>query len=1011
MKKTVLFLFLTFLSLQIFAQQNVVTGVVTAAEDGSPIPFASVVVKGTTIGTSTDFDGNYSIEVPTGGVLLFSMIGFVTEEILVGDQKVINVTLKVETTGLDEVVVVGYGTQKKRDVTGAVSVIGAKTITQLKPARAEQALQGTTSGVVVSSGSGAPGSSLDIRIRGISTNGDASPVVIIDGYQGSLETLNPDDIESITVLKDAQAAIYGTVGANGIVLVTTKSGKKNTAPSVRFNSSLGIQETTRKLPVLNATEYAVLLNESYAANGESLPFTNISNLGKGTNWQDQIFEKAPIFKNDVSLSGGSDKIVYALSASDLDQEGIVGKDKSGYKRNTARINLGVDVSEKLKFKSSLIYTYLKRKSINENGLGSVLFNALNMPSTMPVYDEAGDYFLAPGTLGNEIINPLAQINDTYNDYKSKRLSGSFSLDYKYSPHLKATARIGFNTGNSDEKVFNKKISYGDGKVFNRQRSSVFQAKENFADYTFDAFVTYDNTFSDKHHVTATLGTTIFKEEGDHLDATGFDVPNNSWEFADISLTEGTSDAKSNNSWDYDQRRLSYFTRVQYDYAGKYLLSAMIRRDASTKFGPDESVAYFPSATAGWVISDEDFLSGIESIDFIKLRASYGILGSDKIDSYKYLSQLDGEATYVLDGKLVNGKAIGVLPNPTVKWEESEQIDFGLDVKLLNNKLDINADYFVKTTNDLLIQNIPVSGILGVAAPGAEGPTINAGEVRNRGFEFAVGYRGKIGEDLVFKVNYNFTTLDNEVTKVNNGSGFIEGGDFGVGQPRPSRMEVGLPIGYFYGYKTDGVFQNTSEVNAHPSQVALGAEAQPGDIRYKDLNGDGVLNAEDRTNLGDPIPDVTMGLNLSLNYKDFDFTAYAYASIGNEMVRNYERANVNVNKLGTNLNRWTGEGTSHSVPRLTTGATANGIFSDYYVEDASFLRIQNIQLGYTLAKGLTEKLNISKLRFYAAVSNLYTFTDYTGYDPAASTGAPIGGGIDYGFYPAARTFTFGLNLNF
>eukprot|EP01029_Cantina_marsupialis_P021504 TRINITY_DN515492_c0_g1_i1.p2 TRINITY_DN515492_c0_g1~~TRINITY_DN515492_c0_g1_i1.p2 ORF type:complete len:1012 (+),score=174.97 TRINITY_DN515492_c0_g1_i1:3299-6334(+) len=1011
MKKTVLFLFLTFFCLQIYAQKSVVTGVVTSAEDGTPIPFASVVVKGTTIGTSTDFDGNYSIEVPENGTLVFSIVGFAKQEILVGSQTVINVILDVETTGLEEVVVVGYGTQKKRDVTGAVSVLGAKTIEELKPARAEQALQGTTSGVVVTSGSGAPGSELDIRIRGISTNGDASPVVIIDGYQGSLETLNPDDIESITVLKDAQAAIYGTVGANGIVLVTTKSGKKNTAPSVRFNSSVGIQETTRKLPVLNATEYAVLLNEAYAANGEELPFTNISNLGKGTNWQDEVFETAPVFKNDVSLSGGSDKVVYALSASDLDQEGIVGKDKSGYNRNTARINLGVDVTDKLKFKSSLIYTFLKRKSINENGLGSVLFNALNMPSTMPVYGDDGEYFLAPSSLGNEIINPLAQISNTFNEYKSKRLSGSFSLDYEYNPHLKATARIGFNTGSSKEKTFDKKLDYGEGKVFNNQRSRVFQARDNFDDYTFDAFITYDNTFFEKHHVTATLGTTIFKEKGDHLDATGYDVPNNSWEFADISLTEGTSDAKSNNAWDYDQRRLSYFTRLQYDYAGKYLLSAMIRRDASTKFGPDESVAYFPSATAGWVISDEDFLSDVDGIDFIKIRASYGILGSDKIDSYKYLSQLDGEATYVLDGKLVNGKAIGVLPNPIVKWEESEQLDIGLDVKLLNNKIDLSADYFVKTTNDLLIQDIPVSGILGVAAPGAAGPTINAGEVRNRGFEFALGYRGKIGEDLVFKINYNLTTLDNEVTKVNNGSGFIEGGAFGVGQPRPSRMEVGLPIGYFYGYKTDGIFQNMSEVAAHPSQIALGAEAKPGDLRYADLNGDGVLDNKDRTNLGDPIPDVTMGLNLSVNYKNFDFTAYAYASLGNEMVRNYERANVNVNKLSTNLNRWTGEGSTNSVPRLTTGSTANRIFSDYYVEDASFLRIQNVQLGYTLPKGLTDKLHISKLRFYGAVSNLYTFTDYTGYDPAASTGDPIGGGIDYGFYPAARTYTFGLNLNF
>ncbi|PKQ67592.1 SusC/RagA family protein [Labilibaculum manganireducens] len=1010
MKKTVLFLFLTFFCMATFAQRHVVTGVVSSAEDGTPIPFASVVVKGTTIGTSTDFDGKYSIEVTEDAILAYSMIGFETKEVLVESKIVINVILLTQTTGLDEVVVVGYGTQKKRDVTGAVSIVDSKTIEALKPVKVEQALQGTTAGVTVTSASGAPGSGLDIRIRGISTNGDASPVAIIDGYQGDLGTLNPDDIETITVLKDAQAAIYGTVGANGIILITTKTGRKNTAATVSFNSSIGIQETSRKLPVLNATEYGVLLNEAYAANGEALPFLNVANLGKGTNWQNELFERAPVLNNNISVNGGSDKIVYSLSASDLDQKGIVGKDKTGYKRNTARVNLGADLSDNFKMKSSVIYTYIKRKSINENGLGSVLFNALNMPSTMPVYDSNGNYFLAPTSLGIEIINPLAQIADTYNDYNLKKLNGNFSLDYEYSKHLKATARIGFNTSNSESKTFSKIVDYG-GKVFDKTRSSVNQNAENFNDYTFDAFVTYDNTFNEKHHLSATLGTTVFKEWGNHLDATGYDVPNNSWDFADIGLANGVSDSKSVGSWTFDQRRLSYFSRIQYDYEGKYLLSAMIRRDASTKFGPDESVAYFPSATAGWVISDEDFMSGIEEIDFIKLRASYGLLGSDKIDSYKYISQLDGEATYVFDGVLAPGTAIGANPNPTVKWEESEQFDVGVDIKLLNNKIDVNADYFIKTTNDLLIGNIPVSGILGVAAPGAAGPTVNAGTVRNKGFEFAVGYRGNITKDLSFKVNYNFTTLNNEVLEVNNGSGFIEGGNFGVGQPAPSRMEVGKAIGYFYGYKTDGIFQNQAEVDAHPSQTALGAEASPGDIRYVDINGDGKLTSDDRTNLGDPIPDVTMGLNISLNYKGFDFVAYSYASIGNEMVRNYERSNSNVNRLSTSLNRWTGAGTSNSVPRLTTAATANNIFSDYFVEDASFLRIQNVQLGYTFPKSITEKLRISKLRFYGSVANLYTFTDYTGFDPAASTGAPIGGGIDYGFYPAARTFTFGLNLNF
>jgi TonB-dependent starch-binding outer membrane protein SusC len=336
------------------------------------------------------------------------------------------------------------------------------------------------------------------------------------------------------------------------------------------------------------------------------------------------------------------------------------------------------------------------------------------------------------------------------------------------------------------------------------------------------------------------------------------------------------------------------------------------------------------------------------IDLIKFRLSYGLLGSDKIGDYQYISSLGGEGTYVLNGMLVHGKAVGASPNPSVKWEESEQFDAGIDFKFFNNKLDLNTDYFIKTTNNLLIGNIPVSGILGVGAPGAAGPTVNAGTVRNSGFEFAVGYRDNITKDLNFRINYNLTTLKNEVLEVNNGSGFVEGGGFGVGQPLPARMQVGFPIGYFFGYKTDGLFQSQEEVDAHPSQIALGAKAAPGDIRFVDVNNDKVIDSKDRTNIGDPIPDVTMGLNITFNFKGFDFSTYAYSLLGIEMVRNYERTQPNANKLSTNLNRWTGPGTSNTVPRLTTAATANTIFSDYYVEDASFARIQNMQLGYTLS---------------------------------------------------------------
>ncbi|MEZ0129955.1 SusC/RagA family TonB-linked outer membrane protein, partial [Flavobacterium sp. LBUM151] len=729
-------------------------------------------------------------------------------------------------------------------------------------------------------------------------------------------------------------------------------------------------------------------------------------------WQDEVFKKAPIVSNDLTISGGSDKITYSVSGSHLDQEGIVGGDKSGFLRNTARLGLGADLSDKIKLKTNVIYTYFTRNTLNENGLGSVLFNALNVPATLSAYDANGNYSLVPSTtgLGTEIINPLAQIDNTYNKYNYKKLNGNFGLEYKIFKGFVLSSTIGFNTSNSESKTFAKQISYG-GKVFDVQRSSVTQGAVNDNNYSFDLYGTYTAKIADAHNLVGTVGTTIFKEWGNGLYATGFDVPNNSWDFADISLTKGISETLTNSSYNYDQRRLSYFGRLQYDFKGKYLLSAIIRRDSSTKFGPDNTVAYFPSVTAGWVISDESFFGQPKFLNFLKLRASYGSLGNDQIPNYGYLGLLSGEATYVFNGTLVNGTASGQVPNPALKWEAAKKFDVGLDVKLLSDKIFLVADYFIDTRKDLLIPGIPVSGINGTGAPGASAPTLNAGSARNSGFEFAIDYKEKFSDSFTMSVGYNVTFLKNEVLEVNNGTGFIEGGAFGVGQPAPSRMEIGKPLGYFYGYKTDGIFQNQAEVDAHPSQLALGANALPGDIRYKDVNGDGVLDTKDRTNIGDPIPDATMGFNLQLNYKNVDFVAYTFASIGNDMVRNYERTLSDANRLDYVLDRWTGEGTSTTTPRVTTGATANNIFSDYFVEDASYLRIQNVQLGYTLNQNISQKAGITKLRLYAGVNNLYTFTKYKGFDPGASSGAPIGGGIDYGFYPVPRTYLLGLNINF
>lgn len=976
-------------------------------ENNVPLLGVNVLVKNENRGTTTDFDGNFTLEnVSPGDVVTFSYVGFFPKEVTVTDNSFLQIDLLEDTEALDEVVVIGYGSQQRKDITGAVSSVSAKTIEELNPIKLEQALQGTAAGVNVTPTSGAPGAEFNITIRGIASNSENQPLVIIDGYQGDLGTLNPSDVASISVLKDAQAAIYGIAGANGVILITTKSGEKNTAPTLRYDAYTGIQETSRQLPLLNATEYALITNEAFANNGSAIPFPDVSELGMGTDFQDAVFDTAPVMSHNLSLSGGSERVTYALGGSHLYQEGIVGRKKADFTRSTARFSLGVDITEKFKFSANSIYTNIDRPSINENGLGSVLFNALNFAPTFGLQEE--DLL---GKLGNEVINPLSQIANTFNDYKLNKFNGSASLEFIPVEEVVITSRFGYSLANSKGKSFAPISDFGAGKVFNNPRSRVDQNRISDNSYTYDLFGTYDDLYNEVHHVTFTGGMTVINNWGDGLFASGFDVPNNSWEFADISLTPGLSDAKSNSSYIYDIRKLSFFGRVQYDYKGKYLFSGMLRRDASTRFSPENRVGYFPSATAGWILSEEDFLNESKVVSFLKLRGSYGVLGNDEVGRPQfYRSLLSGEATYVFDGMLVNGTAPGVISNPNAGWEEAEKTNIGIDLRLYDNKFDITLDLFREDRKDLLIADIPVSGILGGSAPGAGAPTINAGTTRNQGLELAVKYSEYVDDNFNFSLGYTATFLDNSVTQVN-GAAFQQGGAFSVGLPAPARFQEGFPIGYFYGLRTDGIFQTQAEIDAHPSQAALGAEAAPGDIRYVDINGDGEITIDDRTNIGGPIAYATMGLNLTANYKNFDFVSYVYASLGNEMIRNYERDQINVNRQAYVLDRWTGPGTSNEVPRVTTGATSNLVFSDYFVEDASYARIQNVQLGYTIPENALASVGISTLRVYASVNNLYTFTKYRGFDPAATDGAAIGGGIDYGFYPTPRIYLAGINLNF
>lgn len=990
--------------------QNTVSG--TVVDDASiPIPGVNISVKGTSQGTITDFDGNYTLEgVELNQVIVFSYVGFTTQEITYTGQSSLDVQLLESAQALEEIVVIGYGATSKRKVTGAVSNVTAESIEELEPLNAANALQGTSAGINVLQNSGAPGAESSIRIRGVSSNGSNTPLLVVDGfiYEGGLNSLNPQDIESITVLKDAQAAIYGTLGANGVILIESKKGKRNQATQVNYSTFIGMQETTRKLPLLNANEYVLMLNESYANAGQTLPFPNISNIENDTDWQDEVFETSQIVTHNLSIRGGGENSSYLLSASHLDQAGIVAPDKSNFNRTTVRLSLDTDVKEVLKLSTNMIHTTNRSKNINGFSLGSVLFNAANIA---PIISPDQDNLDGTIDLGNEVVNPLTQINQTFNDFESNRLSGTFQAELDYIEDFQLTARYGFNYSNLNNREFFPEFNFGNGKIFTRGENQVNLNQQEFYDYTFDLFHTIDKTIADDHDIKFVVGMSVFRSTGEGIFGSRTGVPNNSFSFADLGTATGTGDDQTNGSFVSERRLLSYFGRFEYAFKDKYLLSGMIRRDTSSSFGPNFQTAWFPSVTGGWIISEEDFFDTDGWFNFAKIRASYGELGND-VPGFLFLAQLNGEAEYVLgpDQSLINGQALGGLPNPNAKWEASVKTNLGLDMKFFDSKLDVVIDLFNDERRDLLISNIPVSGIFGVSAPGSAGPTVNAGSVLNRGIELTINYSNEVSDDFSYGLGFNFSTIDNEVTEIN-GAEFLEGGQFGVGQPLPSRMEVGQPIGYFYGLKTDGIFQNQAEVDAHPSQQPLGAEAQPGDIRYVDTNGDGVIDFDDRTNLGDPNPDVTLGFNLSLDYKNFEFNMYSFANLGNEIVRNFERDQVNVNLMRRRLDRWTGPGTSNTEPRVTAGPNTNKVFSDYFVEDGSFLRIQTISLGYNFPESINSKIGASSIKIYGKVDNAFTFTEYSGYDPTASTGAPIGGGIDLGFYPIPRIYTLGLNVKF
>ena len=1015
-----------------FAQNLSVTGSVTNKGNGEALVGATILVEGTATSTLTDANGRFAIQASRGSVLVISYIGMTTYRYTVTGA---TADIQLEESGsadLGEVIVVGYGTQRVTKVSGAISTIKAADIEKLKPVRTEEALQGRASGVNVIQ-SGSPGSKPTVLIRGIPSFSGTDPVVIIDGVPQTLtdfNSINPVDIESINVLKDAATtAIYGVKGGNGVIVVTTKSGRKNQKTEISFSTNYGVQQVMNKIGVLNATEYAAMINEGSVTAGGNLIFPDLSTVGVGTNWQDEVFKNATFQTHSVSARGGSDKMSFFLSGGYTNQGGIVGgNDKSRFNRGNLTANLSFNLTSKLKFILNTTGVLLDSRGIQENSFNSVLGSALNFDPTVSVLNtdpnSVGKYGYS-NLLLSEIFNPLTKLENTYNKNVGNKLYGKFELQYEVIKNLTLTSRFGYTKYDGNAKSFSPLVFYGPLNVENSMDAagnqiagrfnSVSHEKTSNFNYTWETFGNYNFTVGNDHNFETVAGVSVAKTSGNAAGASRQDVPFNSWEFADFTAATGNNTATNSNAvagyyYQYFRRNLSYFGRVNYDYQSKYLASFTARRDGSYAFGTDNKFANFLSGSLGWVASSEDFFNS-DFIDYLKIRGSYGSIGNENV-SPQFVGIVTGGPSYgptansngyTFNDVFYPGSTVGSAANNALSWEKQLQMNVGFDMTFFKKKFSLSADYFQKNVDGLLFTP-SASFYLGTVPI----PTANIGSTSSRGVDLTLSYTEVIGKDFRLNTSFAFTTAKNEVTETNSdGTAKILGGYYFNGQSQSVTVfEKGFTPGYFYGYKTNGLFQTFDEISKAPVQNG----AQPGDIRYVDVNGDGIINADDQTKIGDPFPDFTLGWNLGLEYKNFDFNMFTYASVGNDIYRAYERNANFSNKFRDVLGRWTGAGTTNDArtPRYSfTDANSNIRVSERYVEDGSFVKIKNLQLGYTLPATVGKKA-FKSLRLYVQVRNAFTFTKYTGFDPEIAGGI-LDTGVDRGAYPQARTYSFGLDI--
>lgn len=1018
--KRLLILLMFFICSEAAYSQRTVTGTVISEDNPEGIPGASVHIKGTTQGTITDVDGKYSIKVPdNNSVLIFSFIGFKTIEKEVGDQNIINVTLTTDITQLSEVVVIGYGVQEKRLSTGAISQVSEKNLEGINVGKVEQALQGQISGVIITKASGQPGSGQNVFIRGIGTNGNNSPLYVVDGLvTDGLTNINPNDIESIDVLKDAAStAIYGARGANGVIMITTKKGKENTT-TFNYNGYTSVSQPWRLPELLNAEEYVELTREKFNNSNKSpgVQFPEVGQTEVDTDWFDLVSDPAMIQNHYLSATSNTDKSNLYFSLGYWDEEGVIGSEKSQYEKYTARLNSSTAVTDYLTIGENMSFFHESRESIPENNaFGSVLADAFNYDPITAPYDDSMDFGFAQSSwVQKEYINPLSRIFITNSFNKTERLQASVYATLTPIKNLKINGDYGIDLVNAYDKSFTPEYFFR--STFENDLNDIFQGFYRGFTSRYEVYANYDLEVSD-HKASFVLGTSARKFSGEYAGGSRSAVPldvqlNPNWWY--INAGQDSTDQNYGGA-NPEYKFASVFGRLIYNFKEKYLFSATLRRDGSSKFGSEKLFGTFPSFSAGWIVSSESFWPS-DFIDFFKVRASWGLNGNDRIDDFGYVSLVDNNRYTYSFGKPSNETMFfGVAPqrisNPALKWEESEMFDVGFDMNMIGGQLNLEFSYYKKTTRDLLMNGV-IPGLVGNSPP-----ILNTGEMVNQGLELSLTHKFSMS-DFNISNSLNVTTLKNEATKVA-GLGddpFINGYSWPVRNFVITRMEEGQPVSYFRGYVSDGIFQSQAEVFTHlnSSGDPLQPKAQAGDIRFVDVNGDGVINDDDVTNIGKPWPDVILGLNSTISYNNFDLRLLWNANLGQDVYRTYERQDILYNNYqNTWLDRWTESNPSNEYPRLVANdINGNQRPSDFYVEDASFLRLRNAQIGYNFSQNTLEKIKLKKIRIYISLDNFLTITNYSGFDPEIGTyGWILDTGIDKGFYPQNKTIGGGLNITF